>query len=176
MSSQINSHTQNLSNLNEAYLRFLPSGIITTIGKNSVLSVSRGDYSNISSYILHINIINFTEQTENMTNDDIFILINNLSKEIMDNIIYYKGVIESYNQEEYICIFNNPDSAYESGINLVRRLRSIYPYLTVSLVLVMDSILLGIVGHEKRLGTIMLSNGIRLSKKLGKIGDACETN
>ena len=73
MSSQINSHTQNLSNLNEAYLRFLPSGIITTIGKNSVLSVSRGDYSNISSYILHINIINFTEQTENMTNDDIFI-------------------------------------------------------------------------------------------------------
>lgn len=113
MSSQINSHTQNLSNLNEAYLRFLPSGIITTIGKNSVLSVSRGDYSNISSYILHINIINFTEQTENMTNDDIFILINNLSKEIMDNIIYYKGVIESYNQEEYICIFNNPDSAYD---------------------------------------------------------------
>ena len=51
MSSQINSHTQNLSNLNEAYLRFLPSGIITTIGKNSVLSVSRGDYSNISSLL-----------------------------------------------------------------------------------------------------------------------------
>ena len=125
MSSQINSHMQNLSNLNEAYLRFLPSGIITTIGKNSVLSVSRGDYSNISSYILHINIINFTEQTENMTNDDIFIFINNLSKEIMENIIYHKGVIESYNQEEYICIFNNPDSAYELGINLVRRLRSI---------------------------------------------------
>lgn len=116
MSSQINSHTQNLSNLNEAYLRFLPSGIITTIGKNSVLSVSRGDYSNISSYILHINIINFTEQTENMTNDDIFILINNLSKEIMDNIIYYKGVIESYNQEEYICIFNNPDSADRKSV------------------------------------------------------------
>lgn len=175
MSSQINSHTQNLSSLNEAYLRFLPSGIITTIRKNSVLSVSRGDYSNISSYILHINIINFTEQTKNMTNDDIFIFINNLSKEIMENIIYHKGVIESYNQEEYICIFNNPDSAYESGINLVRRLRSIYPYLMISLVLVMDSILLGIVGHEKRLGTIMLSNGIRLSKKLGKIGDVCET-
>lgn len=91
MSSQINSHTQNLSNLNEAYLRFLPTGIITTIGKNSVLSVSRGDYSNISSYILHINIINFTEQTENMTNDDIFIFINNHSKEIMENIYIIKA-------------------------------------------------------------------------------------
>lgn len=176
MSDQINSYTQNLSSLNEAYLRFLPSGIITSIGKHSVLAVSRGDYSSITSYILHINIINFSEQTVNMTNDDVFILVNNISKEIMEYIISHNGVIESYNQEEYICIFNDPDSAYEAGISLVRRLRSIYPFLRTSLVLVKDSILLGIVGHEKRLGTIMLSQGVRLSKKLGSIGSATDTN
>ncbi len=176
MSDQINNYTQNLSSLNESYLRFLPSGIITTIGKHSVLSVSRGDYSSITSYILHINIINFSEQTVNMTNDDVFLFVNNISKEIMEYIISHNGVIESYNQEEYICIFNDPDSAYEAGISLVRRLRSIYPSLMTSLVLVKDSILLGIVGHEKRLGTIMLSQGVRLSKKLGSIGAATDTN
>ncbi len=176
MSQQIYSHTQKLSKINEAYLRFLPSGIISTIGKPSVLSVSRGDYSSISGYILHIRFINFSEQTENLSNDEMFSLINNISREIMENVIGKNGVIESYNQEEYICIFGEADPAYDAAIALIKRLRELYPRLKTSFVIVKDSMLLGIVGHEKRLGTIMLSRGIRLSKKLGKIASLCGAN
>lgn len=176
MSMQIYDHTQNLNKLNEAYLRFLPSGIISTIGKTSVLSVSRGDYSSISSYILHIRLINFSEQTTDMPNDDVFKLINDISREIMENIIGKNGVIESYNQEEYICIFGEADFAYNAAIDLIQQLRLNYPRLRTSFVIVEDSVLLGIVGHEKRLGTIMLSHGIRLSKKLGQIASSCGAN
>ena len=176
MSMQIYDHTQNLGKLNEAYLRFLPSGIISTIGKASVLSVSRGDYSSISNYILHISLINFSEQTADMPNDDVFELINNISREIMENIISKNGVIESYNQEEYICIFGEADFAYNAAIELIQQLRLHYPRLRTSFVIVKDSVLLGIVGHEKRLGTIMLSHGIRLSKKLGQIASSCGAN
>lgn len=176
MSMQIYDHTQNLGKLNEAYLRFLPSGIISTIGKASVLSVSRGDYSSISSYILHISLINFSEQNADMPNDDVFELINNISREIMENIIGKNGVIESYNQEEYICIFGEADFAYNAAIELIQQLRLHYPRLRTSFVIVKDSVLLGIVGHEKRLGTIMLSHGIRLSKKLGQIASSCGAN
>lgn len=176
MTMQIYDHDQNLNNLNEAYLRFLPSGIISTIGKTSVLSISRGDYSNISGYILHIGLINFSEQTADMPNDDIFELINRISREIMENIIGKNGVIESYNQEEYICIFGEADRAYDAAVNLIQQLRLHYPMLKTSFVIVKDSMLLGIVGHEKRLGTIMLSNGIRLSKKLGQIASFCGAN
>lgn len=176
MSMQIYNHTQNLSKLNEAYLRFLPSGIISTIGKPSVLSVSRGDYSSISGYILHISLINFSEQTADLPNDDVFELINNISREIMENIIGKNGVIESYNQEEYICIFSEADLAYKAAVDLIQQLRLHYPRLKTSFVIVKDSMLLGIVGHEKRLGTIMLSCGIRLSKKLGKIASSCGAN
>lgn len=176
MSIQIYDHTQNLSKLNEAYLRFLPSGIISTIGKPSVLSVSRGDYSSISSYILHITLNNFSEQTADLSNDDIFELINNISCEIMENIIGKNGVIESYNQEEYICIFGDADLAYKAAVDLIQQLRLHYPRLKTSFVIVKDSVLLGIVGHEKRLGTIMLSHGIRLSKKLGQIASSCGAN
>lgn len=176
MSLQIYDHTQNLGKLNEAYLRFLPSGIISTIGKTSVLSVSRGDYSSISSYILHISLINFSEQTADMLNGDVFELINHISREIMENIIDKNGVIESYNQEEYICIFSEADFAYNAAVNLIQQLRLHYPRLKTSFVIVKDSVLLGIVGHEKRLGTIMLSHGIRLSKKLGQIASSCGAN
>ncbi|MDE7360419.1 MAG: HAMP domain-containing protein [Oscillospiraceae bacterium] len=176
MSRQIYDHTQNLGRLNEAYLRFLPSGIISTIGKPSVLSVSRGDYSSISGYILHIRLINFSEQTAELPNDDVFELINNISREIMENIIGKNGVIESYNQEEYICIFGEADFAYKAAIDLIQQLRIHYPRLKASFVIVKDSVLLGIVGHEKRLGTIMLSHGIGLSKKLGHIASSCEVN
>lgn len=176
MSVQIYDYTQNLSQLNEAYLRFLPSGIISTIGKTSVLSISRGDYSSISSYILHITLNNFSEQTADLSNDDVFELINNISREIMENIIGKNGVIESYNQEEYICIFSEADLAYKTAVVLIRQLRQHYPRLKTSFVIVKDSMLLGIVGHEKRLGTIMLSHGIRLSKKLGKIASSCGAN
>lgn len=119
MSLQIYDHTQNLNKLNEAYLRFLPSGVISTIGKTSVLSVSRGDYSSISGYILHIRLFNFSEQTADMPNDDVFKLINDISREIMENIIGKNGVMESYNQEEYICIFGEADSAYNAAIDLI---------------------------------------------------------
>ncbi|MBD5128363.1 MAG: HAMP domain-containing protein [Ruminococcaceae bacterium] len=173
MSMQIYDHTQNLSKLNEAYLRFLPSGIISTIGKPSVLSVSRGDYSSMSGYILHITLNNFSEQTESLSNDSIFELINSISCEIMEKIIAKNGIIESYNQEEYICIFGEADHAYNSAIDLIRQLRQHYPQLKTSFVIVKDNMLLGIVGHEKRLGTIMLSHGIRLSKLLGKIASSC---
>lgn len=176
MSKQIYEHTQYLGELNAAYLRFLPSGIISTIGKTSVLSVSRGDYSRISGYILHIRLINFSEQTADMPNDDIFDLINNISREIMDNIIDKDGVVESYNQEEYICIFGESDPAYNAAVDLIQRLRLHYPRLGTSFVIVKDSVLLGIVGHEKRLGTIMLSRGIMLSKKLGEIASPCGAN
>ncbi len=176
MSQQIYTHTHNLSKINEAYLRFLPSGIISTIGKESVLSVERGDYSSISGYILHIRLINFAEQTENLTNDEIFELINNISREIMENILEKSGVIESYNQEEYICIFNEADYAYKAAVGLIKRLRKLYPKLKTTFVIVKDSMILGIVGHEKRLGTIMLSSGIRLSTKLGKIASLCGAN
>lgn len=176
MSMQIYDHTQNLSRLNEAYLRFLPSGIISTIGKPSVLSVSRGDYSSISGYILHIMLNNFSEQTADLLNDDVFELINNISREIMENIIEKNGVIESYDQEEYICIFSEADLAYKTAVDLIQQLRLHYPLLKTSFVIVKDSMLLGIVGHEKRLGTIMLSHGIRLSKKLGKIASSCGAN
>ncbi len=176
MSQQIYIHTQKLSKINEAYLRFLPSGIISTIGKESVLSVERGDYSSISGYILNIRLINFTEQTENLTNDETFELINNISREIMENILGKSGVIESYDQEEYICIFGEADLAYDAAVGLIKRLRELYPRLKTAFVIVKDSMLLGIVGHEKRLGTIMLSSGIRLSKKLGKIASLCGAN
>ncbi len=176
MSQQIYIHTQKLSKINEAYLRFLPSGIISTIGKESVLSVERGDYSSISGYILHIRLINFVEQTEALTNDETFELINNISREIMENILGKSGVIESYNQEEYICIFNEADYAYNAAVALIKRLRKLYPKLKTTFVIVKDSMLLGVVGHEKRLGTIMLSSGIKLSKKLGKIASLCGAN
>lgn len=176
MSQQIYTHTQNLSKINEAYLRFLPSGIISTIGKESVLSVARGDYNSISGYILHVRLINFAEQTENLSNDKTFELINNISREIMENILGKSGVIESYNQDEYICIFSEADSAYDAAVGLIKRLRELYPRLKTTFVIVKDSMLLGIVGHEKRLGTIMLSRGIRLTKKLGKIASLCGAN
>lgn len=176
MSAQIYDHAHNLSKLNEAYLRFLPSGIISAIGKTSVLSVSRGDYSSISGYILHIRLINFSEQTADMSNDDAFELINNIGCEIMENIIAKNGVIESYDQEEYICIFSEADLAHKAAIDIIQQLRSHYPWLKASFVIVKDSMLLGIVGHEKRLGTIMLSHGIRLSKKLGQIASSCGAN
>lgn len=176
MSMQIYDHAQNLGKLNEAYLRFLPSGIFSTIGKASVLSVSRGDYSSISNYILHISLIIFSEQNADMPNDDVFELIDNISREIMENIIGKNGVIESYNQEEYICIFGEADFAYNAAIELIQQLRLHYPRLRTSFVIVRDSVLLGIVGHEKRLGTIMLSHGIRLSKKLGQIASSCGAN
>ncbi len=176
MSQQIYIHTQKLSKINEAYLRFLPSGIISTIGKESVISVERGDYSSINGYILHIRLINFAKQTENLTNDETFELINNISREIMESILGKSGVIESYNQEEYICIFNEADYAYNAAVGLIKRLRELYPELKTTFVIVKDSMLLGIVGHEKRLGTIMLSSGIRLSTKLGKIASLCGAN
>ena len=176
MSKQIYEHTRNLSRLNEAYLRFLPSGIIFAIGKPSVLAVSRGDYSSISSYILHIRLNNFSEQIEDMSDDEIFNLTNSISREIMDDVMEKSGVIESYNQEEYICIFSDADLAYKAAVDLIQRLRNDYPRLKTSFVIVRDSVLLGIVGHEKRLGTIMLSRGIRLSKKLGQIASLCGAN
>lgn len=176
MSRQIYDHTQNLSKLNDSYLRFLPSGIISTIGKPSVLAVSRGDYSSVSGYILRIGLINFSELTEDLSNDEEFDLINNISREIMENIISRNGVIESYNQEEYICIFNETDPAYKAAVALIGRLRSLYPGLKTAFVIVKDSMLLGVVGHEKRLGTIMLSRGIGLSQKLGRIASVCGAN
>lgn len=176
MSVQIYDHTRSLGELNESYLRFFPSGIIDSIGKTSVLSVSRGDYSSISSYILHISLHDFSRRTEKLSNDDTFELINDLSKEIIENVISRSGIVESYNQEEYICVFGEPDPAYEAAISLIRQLRNNYPALKVSFVIVKDSVLLGIVGHEKRLGTIMLSQSISLSKKLGKTAALCGAN
>ncbi len=176
MSGKIGNHTAHLHTLNQSYLRFLPSETLNAIGKKSVLSVNRNDYSKIERYILHINFIDFHSVTDAMKDDDAFAFVNNLSNTIMEQVFQHNGFVESYNQEAFICLFTQAEDAYHAGVEIVRQLHDIEQCPQVTLVLVKGDALLGVIGHEKRLGTLMISDALRLSKKLGQLAGYCGIN
>ena len=177
MSFNIGSHIQEMTELNEGYYKFVPSVIFRLLGKNNIREISLGDNCSVSLEILRMQINRFEEKTRRMDAEQIFGFLNRIYQLSVPIIIDNKGVVDSYFNGGLSAIYTSGDkNALDSAISICQKLNeeknagrlSGFTDLELAFAVSGGEQMVGIVGHDKRLSEVTLSEQMSVIDHLRK--------
>ena len=122
---------------------------------------------------LSVDIRSFTGMAEQLEPDEVFILLNKYFALVAPIIRKYGGVIMKFLGDGFTALFaENPDVAVSCGIEIQKKLqeKKIYlkdmPPIRVGIGIDTGKILLGVIGNDERLDSIVISNACSTAEKL----------
>ena len=178
MSFNISSHIQEITDLNEGYYKFVPSTIFEILGKKNIKEISLGDNRTVPLEVLRMQINNFEEKTRRMDAEKLFGFLNRVYQLSVPVIIGNSGVVDSYFNGGLSAIYTKVGkNAVDSAISICQKLNEekkagrIPEFAEVELAFAVSlgSQMVGIVGHDRRLSEVTLSEQISMIDYLRKI-------
>jgi len=174
MSDHIQEYIDEITQLNKAYIKFVPEEFFKLLGKKNVLEVQLGEQVMEKMNVMHVNIRNIEEQAKKMDIKENYHFINKVLEVIAKVVNENEGVIERFEGAGVIALFkNNPKEALGSALRLMEELshykESGKQQVEVGISISSGQILLGIVGHENRLATTVISDEVHNARVLEKI-------
>ena len=156
-----------------ALRRFFPNQLLLYLQKNSITEINTGDASELTMTALSVDIRSFTGMAEQLEPDEVFILLNKYFALVAPIIRKYGGVIMKFLGDGFTALFaENPDVAVSCGIEIQKKLqeKKIYlkdmPPIRVGIGIDTGKILLGVIGNDERLDSIVISNACSTAEKL----------
>ena len=151
--------------IQNALRRFFPNQLLTFLKKKDITEISTGDASELSVTVLSIDIRSFTSLSEQLTPDEVFLLLNKYFALVAPIIRHFNGVIMKFLGDGFIALFPDaPDSALQCGITIQRKLQEEklqlhdLPPLRAGIGIDTGAILLGVIGNDTRLDSMVISN------------------
>ncbi len=153
--------------------RFFPNQLLTFLQKNNITEINTGDSSELSMTVLSIDIRSFTSISEQLSPDEVFILLNNYFALVAPIIRQYGGVIMKFLGDGFTALFpENPDMAVSCGIEIQKRLKEEnirlgnLPAIRAGIGIDHGKILLGVIGNDSRLDSVVISNTCYTAEEL----------
>jgi len=115
---RIRTHIQ-LSKINLAYSRFVPSEFLQLLGKENIVEVELGDFVKKEMSIMFADIRSFTTLSETMTPEETFRFINSYLSEMEPVILEQGGIIDKFIGDAIMVLFDNADNAVKAGYESV---------------------------------------------------------
>ncbi len=179
MSSQIQEYINEVTQLNKAYIKFVPEKFIYLLGKKTVLDVQSGDHVVGQMTVMYANIRNIDKHSKEMGIKESYNFANNILEIIARKVSENQGVVQKFEGAGAISLFKeNPERALISSLYLIEEIEqfnlSREQNVDLGVTISSGQLLLGIVGHENRLATTVISQEMhstyaleRISEKLG---------
>ena len=156
-----------------ALRRFFPNQLLLFLQKNSITEINTGDASELTMTVLSIDIRAFTGISEQLEPDEVFILLNKYFALVAPIIRLHGGVIMKFLGDGFTALFaENPDAAVSCGIEIQKKLQKTkiqirdIPPIKVGIGIDTGKILLGVIGNDDRLDSIVISNTCSTAEKL----------
>jgi len=170
---QIEQLVKELKKIQTALRRFFPNQLLIFLQKNSITEINTGDSSELSMTVLSIDIRSFTSISEQLTPDEVFILLNNYFALVAPIIRQYGGVIMKFLGDGFTALFSEtPDKAVACGIEIQKRLKEEnirlrdLPAIRAGIGIDTGKILLGVIGNDNRLDSVVISNTCYTAEEL----------
>ena len=148
-----------------ALRRFFPNQLLMFLQKNNITEINTGDSSELSMTILSIDIRSFTSISEQLEPDEVFILLNKYFALVAPIIRKYGGVIMKFLGDGFTALFpEKPDAAVSCGIEIQKKLKEGHiqlrnlPAIRAGIGIDTGKILLGVIGNDNRLDSVVISN------------------
>lgn len=165
----------NLSELNQAFERFVPRQFLQFLDKESIVDVKLGDQVQKEMSVLFSDIRDFTTLSESMTPQDNFNFINAYLSRLEPAITANEGFIDKYIGDAIMALFSGEaDNAVKAGIDMLHRLAeynqhrtaSGYVPIKIGIGINTGSLILGTVGGKNRMDSTVISDAVNLASRI----------
>lgn len=178
MSTSIEGHIKEMEELNRAYYKFVPSKVFDILQKQSVTKVKLGDQSNTNLTVMYVNTDGFQQAILKMSNDEIFIYLNELFQYSVPMITKTQGVIEHFENAGFTAFYiENCESALFAAISILQQInlhnqKDFFisrqdAFLRFGIAY--GQIKIGVVGYVERMSTVTISEQCTITQFLYKI-------
>ncbi|MEG4352780.1 adenylate/guanylate cyclase domain-containing protein, partial [Microcoleus sp. LAD1_D3] len=165
----------NLTELNQAFERFVPRQFLQFLDKESIIDVKVGDQVQQEMSVLFSDIRDFTTLSESMTPQDNFTFINSYLSHMEPAITENQGFIDKYIGDAIMALFSGEaDNAVKAGIDMLHRLTeynqhrtaSGYVPIKIGIGINTGSLILGMVGGRNRMDSTVISDAVNLASRI----------
>lgn len=162
MSDRIQEYIDEITELNQAYVKFVPEKFISLLGKRTVQEVQSGDQVVGRTTIMYVKIRNIEKHSQKMDMEENYLFINRVLESIAGTVNEHHGVIERFEGAGAIVLFKeSSEDALLASLKLMEEMAqfNLYSNRQVELGITISSgqVLLGVVGHKNRLSTTVIS-------------------
>ncbi|MCK5189339.1 MAG: bacteriohemerythrin, partial [Methylococcales bacterium] len=173
--TQIKQKEKMLTDLNKAYSRFVPLGLLKLLGKPDIKHVNLGDQVEKNMPILFSDIRNFTTISEQMSPEETFSFINSYLAMMEPIILSHHGIIDKYMGDAIMVLFPmGIESAIHCAVAMQAEL-SVYnqenikqglPLVKIGIGINSGKMTLGIVGGLHRMDSTVISDAVNLASRI----------
>jgi len=162
-----------LSQLSNAYSRFVPREFLDQLGQDSILNVKLGDQIQKEMTVMFADVRSFTTLSENLTPEESFQFVNLLLSGLGPIIRKYNGFIDKFMGDGVMALFpDSPDDAVSAAIEMQRELsefnrtRPKNAQVRIGIGVHTGTLMLGTVGEERRMEGTVISDVVNAAARL----------
>ena len=167
--------TNDLTQTNTAYSRFVPREFLRFLNKKSIRDISLGDQVEKSMTIMFADIRSFTTLSEGMSPEDNFNFLNAFLKRMEPIIQRHNGFIDKYIGDAIMALFPfGPEDALLASAAMHRNLREFNEIrirkrrepIIIGVGINTGRLMLGTIGGENRMDGTVISDAVNLGARL----------
>ncbi len=172
--TRVNTHLQ-LSRISTAYSKYVPTEFLNALGQDNILDVALGDQVSREMTILFVDIRAFTNLSENMTPEENFKFINSYLSRFSPMITNNGGFVDKYIGDAIMALFpKRPEDALAAAKEMIdhinvyngHRANCGYKPINIGIGIHTGSMILGIIGDEKRRQGTVISDAVNLASRI----------
>lgn len=175
MTSRLRDYIFKISQMNEAYSRFVPSQFLEFLGKENFVDIQLGDQVQKEMSVLFSDIRGFTELSEEMSPKENFDFINHYLGYMEPVIRENNGFIDKFIGDSIMALFSvKVDDAINAAIQMretlmrfnIDRMEQGKPVIDSGIGIHTGNLMLGVVGGEGRMDGTVISDAVNLASRL----------
>ena len=174
-----------LSNLNQAFGRFVPSAFLESLGLKNASEVQLGDHASVRVSVMFGDLRGFTTMSERMSSQQIFAFLNRFLVFVAPNIRKHSGFVVHYIGDGLLALFaGQPDNSVRAAVDMQRALAEALavgglgdlsalekpPRLGIGLSF--GSVEMGIIGESGRWDATVISDSVNVAARLQEFSKA----
>lgn len=150
-----------------AYARFFPQQLLGLLGIRQAKDVSTQLSKTFQASVLSVNVLDYTKAIHTMGAEELFCTINDAFARFVPLVLTSGGVIESFEKSGLTAMYlDNSEAALHAVVSMceaVDEQGQSDTYSSFSVGIDHGEVMLGIVGTEKRMSAVAMSEGISTS-------------
>lgn len=174
---QLRSAYDHQIDLTDAYSRFVPMEIISTLNKKNIIELGLGDHVQQEMTVMFSDIRSFTTISESMSPEQIFRFINNYLEQVGPIVRKHGGYIDKYIGDAVMALFpGGPDDALATAIDMHQQVRDYNQQrgenstdnvdIKIGIGIHTGQLMLGTIGEHQRMEGTVISDAVNLASRI----------
>lgn len=172
MSLEIAKYVEDIRGMSDGYYKFIPAKILELLDKESIQDVKLGDQVTGEFTILSLHAMNYPRQNVSFSAEQVYTDINRVLSQLVEPINVHHGVVEHFEDTGLSAFFTGSSrEALDAAIDIQRLLEKQMPGNGRTIAITYGQVMIGVIGHEKRMEATTMSAHSDLAKELRLVGD-----